>query len=128
MFAERPPLDMRDRAKQSQKDEADMAHILSRFRKSGMISHVNRRTGEFVDVSEVGDYRTALENVRKADAFFRGLPAKVRAHFGNDPARFLDEAGSLSKEELVALGVDVLEKRPDAKAAAPEGAAAGGTV
>lgn len=77
-------------AKQSAKDECDVNLILDRFRRTGAVDHLARGTPVFADVSEVGDYRTALENARAAEKYFAGLPAKVRAEFGNDAVRYLE--------------------------------------
>jgi len=58
------------------------------------------------DFSEVVDYRTALEQVAKADEAFMALPAKVRARFSNDAAEFLDFVHNpANKEELVSMGL-----------------------
>lgn len=119
--------------KQEFKAECDVNNIVRRFVKDGFLRHLERREPRFLDLSEVGDFRTALDQVRAATEFFDGLPAKVRARFGNDPARYLDEAGSLSRAELRELGLaelrssDAPRKRraSDVEAAPPEGGAAG---
>ncbi len=77
-------------AKQSFKDECDVNSILARYAKTGLLTPVVSRPGIFVDVSEVGDYRTAIENVRSAEALFMEIPSGIRAEFDNDPAKFLD--------------------------------------
>ena len=75
--------------KQAFADECDINQIMLRFQRTGVISHVNTRTGEFMDVSNVLDYREALESVRKAEELFMGLPAKVRGRFDNDAGAYL---------------------------------------
>lgn len=77
------------RTRQSDADAADVNKILERIMKTGVFPQVERE-GFFGDVSDVGDYREALERVSKADQSFKQLPAKVRAAFWNDPAEFLD--------------------------------------
>jgi len=98
------------RTKQEFKAECDVNNIIRRFVRDGFIAHLARGTPRYLDVSEVADYRTALDQVRAANEFFAGLPAKVRARFDNDPARYLDEAGSLSREELRELGLATLRE------------------
>lgn len=80
--------------KQSMRDECDINVIVARARKGQAITHVNGRIPSFQDVSEVGDYKGALDMLRSADAFFAALPSKVRLGFGNDPAAFLDAVGT----------------------------------
>lgn len=77
-------------AKQSHRKECDINSIVRQYEKTGLLTPVVERPGVFVDVSEVGDYRTALENVRVADDMFMDLPSGIRAEFANDPAEFLD--------------------------------------
>lgn len=78
------------RTKQSMRDECDINGIVSRARMGGAIAHVARGVPTYMDVSEVTDYKSALDMLRKTDEFFQALPAKVRRAFNNDPAEFLD--------------------------------------
>jgi len=115
--------------------ECDINNIVKRYVRDGFVSHLAAGVPQFLDVSEIGDFRTAVEQVRAASEFFDGLPAKVRARFDNDPARFLDEAGQLTRDELRELGLAELRKGDrerrvtDAEAApSPDGEEAAGTV
>lgn len=112
-----------DCAKQSERDACDINKILRRYAKDGMLTHLAKGRPSYLDVSEVGDYRAAVDRIRAANEFFAGLPAKVRTHFRNDPAEYLDRAGSLSDEELKALGLRELGRDPAKEEAAPGGAA-----
>jgi len=122
--------------KQEFKAECDVNNIIRRYVKEGFVAHVTKGVPVYMDASELTDFRTAIEHVRSATEFFEGLPAKVRAKFGNDPARYLDEAGSLSRAELVDLGLaelrkdDAARKRraSDVDAAPPVKGGAAGTV
>jgi len=114
--------------------ECDINNIVARYKRDGFISHLARGVPSFVDVSEVGDFRTAMTQVRAAGEFFEGLPAVVRAKFGNDVARFVDEAGSLTRAELRELGLaelrkdDVKRRASDKEEPAPVEGAGSGTV
>lgn len=113
------------RTKQSFKAECDINNIVARYTRDRFIAHVNRAEPRFLDVSEIGDFRQAVDQVRAASRFFEGLPAKVRSRFGNDPARFLDEAGRLTRDELRELGLaelradDRRRRASDAEEATP---------
>lgn len=88
------------RTRQSAKAECDINNIMARFVKTGMLTYVQTRTpAKYLDVSEVQDFRTMLEQVRITENFFAGLPATVRARFENDPVAFMDFMGDPSKEE-----------------------------
>lgn len=80
-------------AKQAMKDECDINNIVSRFQRGEEITHVNEQAAVYADVSEVGDYREALENVRVVEGLFMQLSAEDRAMFNNDPAEYLDAVG-----------------------------------
>ncbi len=99
-------------AKQSMKDECDVNMIVARFAETGLVDHVSEGIPVFVDVSELGDYRSVIEQVRKVDEYFAGLPADVRSEFKNDASRFMSylESGA-SQEDLMKLGLAVVGDR-----------------
>ncbi len=114
--------------RQSEADQADINKILERFAKSGIVPIVER-PGEFLDVSEIGDFRQALEQVSIAREYFGRLPADVRLRFDNDPAALLDAVNDAARhDELVKLGI--LEKGEPPAGSEPragsEGPPAGG--
>lgn len=93
------------RTKQSMRDECDINLIVAKYQRTGAITHLARGVPQYSDVSEVGDYRTAIENARAAEAFFQGLPAKLRAAFDNDVAKYLEalqDPGAAEKLEALA--------------------------
>ncbi len=100
------------RAKQSMKDECDVNLIMAQYVKTGFISHLAAGIPSFVDVSELTDYRSAIEHVRSVEEYFAGLPAEVRSSFRNDAVAFMEflESGG-SKDDLKALGLAVLGDR-----------------
>lgn len=98
------------KTKQEFKDECDINNIIRRFVKDGFLRHMARGVPQFMDVSDLPDFRTAVDQVRATEEFFGKLPAKLRAKFGNDPARFLDEAGKMTRAELREFGLAELRK------------------
>lgn len=108
------------RTRQSERDKCDVNKIMARYEKTGMIP-VDQRQAFFADVSTMGDYRTALDNVRRANEFFMSLPAKVRSRFENDAAAFLDFVSDPgNRGELVELGLVEPVEAPEAPAAPVE--------
>ena len=94
------------RTMQASKDECDVNKILAKYRKSGMLTHVNRYEGKYDDVSDVVDYQSALNIVEESKAIFASLPSDVRSKFANDPGKFMafvhDPANA---EEMVQMGL-----------------------
>jgi len=75
---------------QSPSAECDINAIMARYQKTGVIDHVQRRTPQYGDFSQVKDYRENYQMILNAQESFMALPAHVRARFENDPALFLD--------------------------------------
>ncbi len=99
-------------AKQSMKDECDIDGIVMRYKATGLISHLAGGVPQFVDVGELGDFRSVLEHVRSVEAYFAGLPAEVRASFANDVYSYMDYLESdPSIEDMETRGLAALGDR-----------------
>ncbi len=101
------------RTRQSEAKAADINNIVQQYNRTGFLPQVSRE-GLFVDVSEMPDYRTSLDMIRRADDMFMDLPAEIRAKFENDPAVFLDwTSDPKNRDEMIELGMlpapDVVE-------------------
>lgn len=77
------------RTKQSFKEECDINTLVERFAITGEIPAADRVPLP-IDVGTGMDFKDAMNQVVAARESFDQLPAKVRARFDNDPARFLD--------------------------------------
>lgn len=94
--------------KQAPAAETDVNFIVQRhiqqdipFFESG-----NARYGDF---SDIGDYHSAFERVRDAQAEFMRLPAEVRKACDNDVGVLLDKlANAETREDLIKLGLPVV--------------------
>lgn len=95
------PLDTgtESRTKQSFKEESDINYIIAQYARTGLLTPVVDRPPMFIDVSEVGDYRQALENVQLADDLFMDLAPKIRAEFNHSAAAFLDFCSDPDNED-----------------------------
>lgn len=79
--------------KQSMKDECDINKILNQYKQTGILTHVQSVRPTYTDLPDTLDYQDAMSIVMDAEEAFMDLPAKVRDHFSNDPARFLAAFG-----------------------------------
>lgn len=94
--------------KQSFGPQCDVNSIVEKARVSGLVSHLNAKKPNYLDVSAIPDYQSALAIVNNASDVFAGLPAKVRERFSNDPVKmvhFLRDKDNL--DEAVKLGLVV---------------------
>lgn len=93
------------RTRQSEAKAADINEIMRKYDKTGLFPQ-GQREALYVDVSEMPDYRTSLDTIRKADELFMQLPAVIRTKFDNDAAMFLDWTSDPdNREEMIELGM-----------------------
>lgn len=111
--------------KQSDAPAADINTIVKRWMNDGVLpQNLNKGLAQFVDVSEVPDYRGCLDLVIQAQQTFNELPSAVRERFQNDPAAFLDFVHNPANiDEMVRLGLASKREEPSTRAAsAPQNA------
>ena len=121
------------KTKQNFKPMCDIRNIMAQFVKTGELIHINRRSPMFMDVSEVPDYRTALDNVIAARELFMKMPVEVRKEFENDETRFLDFLATAEPKELAEYGlitdpIDSSSEESPAGDPEPSGQAEGASV
>lgn len=77
------------KAIQSAEEESNINTIVRRFGISGELPNqvAMPQTGDFTNIP---DFHTAMNLVRKSQEEFLKVPAEVRARFGNDPAAFMN--------------------------------------
>lgn len=103
-----PVLECKDKslAKQSESKACDINVIMKGYEKTGLISHLSERPGEFLDVSTVPDFQAALAIVERAESAFMDLPGAFRARFDNDPVKYLEWVHDpKSRDEMMQLGL-----------------------
>jgi len=89
------------------KSDCDLSVILRKHQQTGLISHVNRNHGDYLDLTSYPqDYMTSLNQVMAAQDNFMSLPSSIRARFSNDPAQFLEFVSNPDNHsEMVDLGL-----------------------
>lgn len=75
--------------KQEHKDECDIHRIIKQYQRTGIITHVQTKRADYTDLPDSLDFQQSLNIIMEAENAFNDLPASVRAHFVNDPSRFL---------------------------------------
>jgi len=76
------------RTKQADKDSCDINQILAKYAKTGLVPG-NSKLPRYGDFSSAVSYQESLNLVMEAQELFSQMPAKARAFFENDPAKFL---------------------------------------
>lgn len=93
------------KTKQSFKSECDIGRIVNQFQSTGLVTHVTREPGRYAFAS-AQTFDESMRIVAEANSQFAELPAKIRSHFENNPAKFLDAVDDPErKAELQELGL-----------------------
>lgn len=109
---------------QSDAHEADIKTILKKHGMTGIVEHLAQTDAQFVDVTELTDYADVMRITREAEGEFMKLPAKVRALFDHDVAKWLDAAHDQEKRDAVAQ--EVAEQSVETTPAGTTGGDTGG--
>ena len=84
----------------------DINNIIKRFKRDGVIEHVDQREPQYTDVSSCPDYHGALEIVRATEEMFSSLPAELRDKFRNDAGVYLEWINDpANAEEAIEMGL-----------------------
>lgn len=91
---------------QSDAESCDINRIVAQFDRTGLVTHLAKGMPEFIDVSELTDFRETVDAVSRMRDWFMQLPAALRAEFSNDPAEMLDRISDPSWDaRLQELGI-----------------------
>lgn len=109
-------------ALQAFKDECDINRIMSGYQKSGAVNWLEKRQGQYLDVTAI-DFMDAMQTVVKGREMFEELPSSIRDRFRNDPAEFLDFMHNPENaDEMYKLGLAVRKEPPVEEPAPPPAA------
>jgi len=95
-------------------EECDINTIMARYETTGVISHVNQREAQYLDMTLYPGLQASMDAMREATLQFNALPANVRREFDNDPQKFVDFA--VEKDNLPRMrewGLAPPEKAPE---------------
>lgn len=107
--------------KQSFKDECDVNNIVKKHSVTGIYTHLNERSAQYGDVSEIPDYQSAMQAVASANQLFGALPSSLRKRFNNDPAEYLAFAQNPdNSDEMVRLGMATYPNPPSEPSKTPD--------
>lgn len=105
------------RTEQSHKNECDINNIISKYDRTGLVTHRNEYRGQYGFASQQ-TFEDAMLVVARAQSMFNDLPAKVRDRFNHDPGQFLKFVqDDKNADELVKMGLatnkdDIASKTP----------------
>ena len=71
-------------------DTVSIHRIMERYRKAGVVDHVNRYQGEYMTFLGSTDLKENMDKMIEAQELFDSVPSGIRADFNNSPAEFID--------------------------------------
>ena len=93
--------------KQAHRDECDVNKIIAKYRKTGVIEHLNNNPQNF-DYAPGVDFQEAVELVQQGEDQFNQLPASIRTQFDNNTSDFVDFVSNpANHEEMIKMGLIV---------------------
>lgn len=87
------------------KESCDINNIIKTYTLTGELP-LSKKVGQFLDVSHVQDYQTALHTVFEAQRAFDDLPSKIRSRFENDPNKllaFIEDDANIAEAQSLGL-------------------------
>lgn len=114
------------RTHQEMSAATDINRIMSHWRKTSQITHLNPSKPWYGDFSNATDYLTATLKTRQANQAFMDLPSSVRDACDNDPGVFLqmiDSPDTLAELQSAGLNVGTPEAPASPPPTTPEPAA-----
>lgn len=86
---------------QSDRNQAEISAILSRYKDVGIIDHLSQVDAQFMDVTAFDDFQDVMQHAAHAEHEFMRLPSKLREVFDHDVSVWLDAAHDADKFEAL---------------------------
>lgn len=87
------------KTRQEFRDESDINFLMKRYENTGIPPWKDGAPPpQYLDVSVVPDFQSAMNAVIDAENAFMSLPATVRKEFDNDPVRFVEFASEVNED------------------------------
>lgn len=102
------------RTDQSQLQSTDVNHIMDLYLKSGDERLLQKRQGQYMDLTEIPDLAQAMSQINLAQDAFLTLPSKLRKQLDNDPTKFIEWIRDPeNKDEAIKLGFIKTQPTPE---------------
>ncbi|QXP08472.1 MAG: internal scaffolding protein [Arizlama microvirus] len=103
--------DQPSKTDQSMKEQCDVNNIVRKFKRTGQVSHLSQKQGQYADVSEISDLLSATTKVAQAQDAFMTLPAALRKKLNNNPAELISWLNDpKNDDEAIKLGIKERKK------------------
>lgn len=106
------------KTQQQFKEQCDVNYIMKKYKLTGEVTHLNRRTplnngSEELDLTSIPSYQDSLHIVIQAQNAFQNLNSDIRKRFGNDPHEYIQFLQDpKNDDEAVKLGLKIKKQPP----------------
>lgn len=112
--------DVPSMTEQAHRDEVSIHHIMRKFKKTGVITHVAAYGGTYMDYSNTPDYREAQTIIADAKSLFESVPSHIRAAMHNNAQEFVEfMQNEENREEIEAFGLSTSHLPPKEETTLP---------
>ncbi|AXL14791.1 internal scaffolding protein [Microviridae sp.] len=88
-------------------DQVSIHRIMERYRKAGVLDHVQQYQGQYMNVVGATDFKESMDKIIEARELFETVPSRIRADFNNDVTQFIDfMQNNENIEAIEAYGMD----------------------
>ena len=102
------------RTQQQHKEECDVNQIIAKYKKTGLITHLNKNPGAYSDLTDIPSYTEALQTIITASDAFNALPSDFRYELHNDPQELINFLKNPANDErAIKLGLKVKPPKQD---------------
>ncbi|AXL14605.1 internal scaffolding protein [Microviridae sp.] len=92
---------------QCHKDEVKIQNIMRKASREGIVRHVSKYQGQYMDMVSAPDFYEAQIQLANAQSMFETVPAQIRAEFDNDPGKYIDfMQNPENRENIEKMGLD----------------------
>lgn len=100
------------RTQQQFAKDCNINNIIKKYKKTGVITHINTKTGVYADMTQMPSYQEALQTVIHGQNAFDQLPAALREKFEYNPQKMMDYLNDKQNdEEAIKLGLKQKTKK-----------------
>lgn len=90
---------------QHHKESCDIRFIMKKAEKTGMVSHLQKTEGRYIDMASRPDFDDAMNIIASANSMFETIPSRIREKFHNNPAIWLEYIQNPeNREDMLSLG------------------------
>lgn len=92
---------------QEHRDDCDIHTIMRKAKTTGVVQHVNKHKGDYLDMVGAPDFEESQRILAKAQSLWEDVPSHIRKEFDNDYGKYADfMMDPDNRDAITDLGLD----------------------